>query len=104
MYEPYPEVQCNECCENENVIEEVRYWAQGLLDIFYSNEPLQAQSVEHCLEEMLHQIGMKLPQGEINLGQHKEVKSDEKCVPLNNVLEAWKSANQSYLSNLTYSN
>ena len=97
MYD-YDHQTCNQCQEHQNTLEEVRYWAQSLLDLFYSPEDLEPHTVEHCLEELAHQVGLKLPECPINLTKRVE---ESKDTSFNEVMEAWKSANHSYLSNLT---
>ena len=97
--EPYTEKPCVECEETEQQINDIIHWFEALLDLVYSNEPLDDIEFETCLDEMAHCLGKTLPDGDSQIAR----KTSSNPNKIDVILDYWKDANTQYFNNLTCS-
>lgn len=90
-YENEPPVECFECCEKANRIDEVKYWVNALLDQLYGIEEFSIENLESYLEELTFRLEMKLPNQ--RLAVVRKNRTDD-------ILDSWKQFNNQYLNNL----
>lgn len=90
--EPYDEPECCGCTDKQDQLDNIKSFFLGVLENLYGVNKLNLENLEHCLDEIAHQIGMKLPEGKLQI---------RGVVPMNHMLEDWKQINNMYLKSLT---
>ena len=85
--------RCNECEEHEETLASIRPFFRGVLENVYGKNKLNLQDLERCLDEIAGYLGMKLPDGDLQV---------RGVVPTNHMLEEWKFANALYLKSLKH--
>lgn len=96
--EPPAERECCECEEKSDSLEEIKNWFTHMLQHLYSKSPLDRDDLETCLEEIAHQCGIRLPEGELQISR----RPNDKVVSIQvaDELEAWKKWNTEYLQQI----
>lgn len=87
----YEYYQCN---ENKQLVKDLRYWMQAILDQLYGKEEFNVEDLENALDEMVHYLGLKLPMGEL------QVKLKESSITKHPMLGDWINFNNEYLKQI----
>ena len=92
-----PEYECYQCNEKEEQLENAKEFLESIVEMLYSREVLDLAKFEDHLDELCHQLDVKIGQGDLQIRRQEEKKSSPQVLPL---LEAWKQYNNHYLQQL----
>jgi molybdopterin/thiamine biosynthesis adenylyltransferase len=90
--EPPCKEECFDCMHKENKIDDIKYWLTNLLEQLYSDEKLDIQDAENCLEELCGVVGIKIPKRDIAIERKHFLKVPE-------VVQSWIQWNNQYIKN-----
>jgi len=93
--------QCLSCDENETKLSDVKYWLTYLLEQLYSQDELDLEECERCLQELSATVDMKVPYDQLNIARACKAFYNANPMTKNFNLDAWKKWNNSYLKQLT---
>lgn len=68
---PYDYNECDAIIDEESPeqqkLEKCAYWMESILERIYGQEKIDLDLLEWDLEEMAHQLGVKMPRGAMNI-------------------------------------
>jgi|GEM_PF-4308898 len=88
-------IECVDCDYNRKLLLDIKLWFESIVEQLYSNQDLDLEDLENCLDEMSHLIKVKLPAHSLQIKR----KSHHPITKTFN-LEAWKQWNTEYLKSV----
>lgn len=79
--------ECYRCEEKTGVLEDAKEFLQSIVDMLYSKETLNVAQFEDHLDELCHQLGVKMNSGDIQIQRLEKTKSISTVA---DALENWK--------------
>lgn len=95
-YEIY-DCYCSTCEENSERLSEIKYWFTAALEQFYTNKSIDNLDLENCLDEICHKLGIKLPNGDLDIQRVERMPYTNKSDVKRFDIQEWKSWNNQYL-------
>lgn len=93
FYSDEPPVECWQCDEKNNKIDDIKYWFRAVLEQLYGQEEFDAKSLENCLDELSGFLDMKLPKQQLAVVGH--VRDD-----MSQLLDGWQKYNKEFFNQL----
>ena len=86
----YDDRECESCKEHRDLLKDIKYWVQSLIDLVYSDDNFE--DFEVYLEELTHVLEMKIHESSPNVCRKK--------IPTNPLLKEWIKFNKDHLKSL----
>ena len=101
-YEPdcEPDYECSACDEKEQTLDSAKEFLESLVEMLYSKEALDLNLFENHLDELCHQLDVKIGAGDLQI-QRSKTTSIHTILP---IVEQWKTYNNQYLKQLAHTN
>jgi hypothetical protein len=87
-----PPIECDDCLEKSNRLDDVKYWLRAILDQIYGLEEFDESKLENYLDELSGYLNMKLPVRDLVISR-KQNKQDRITY-----LDDWKQFNNNFLT------